>query len=153
MKVRTGAILSAVLTFVVFVVLPLIIPSLLPPELMAPISQIGFDLTGLLNETAIIGVIVSILALAKGFVDKPSPLYPALSTASNVVWLVFSLLIMGLGQIETFGVTEFSFEIEGAVNTLVLDMGLFVYIAVITVGLKIIHSILEFLDARSTKAS
>jgi len=149
-KVNTGAVLSAVLTFAAFVVLPLALPSLLPPELMAAITQVEFDFSGLLNEMAIIGVALSVLALAKGFVNRTSPLYPALSAFSNVIWLVFSLLVIGLGQIGTLGVTELSFEVGGGVNTIVFDMSMFAYIAVITVGLKIVHSILEFLDARST---
>ena len=154
MKVRLGALLSAAVTFAVFVVLPLLLPSQLPPELMAAVSQIDFDLSGLLNQTATIGVVISILALVKAFVDKTSFISLALSMVSNVIWLVFSFLILGLGQIGTFGLTEFSFEIEGARNTMAIDMSLFAYLALITVGLNIVHSVLEFQEARSTtKAS
>ena len=97
MKVRLGALLSAAVTFAVFVVLPLLLPSQMPPELMAAVSQIDFDLSGLLNQTATIGVVISILALVKAFVDKTSFISLALSMVSNVIWLVFSFLILGLG--------------------------------------------------------
>lgn len=149
MRVKIRAVLSAILTFAVFVILPRVLPRLLPPELMAALSQMGFDLFDLLNETAFIGVALALLAAAKGAVEKASPLHPALTAASSAIWLVFSLMILGLGRIETYGVTEFSFEIDGGLNTVLLDMRLFVYIAVVSVGLKIVHSLLEFLDARA----
>ncbi|KON31213.1 hypothetical protein AC482_01535 [miscellaneous Crenarchaeota group-15 archaeon DG-45] len=150
MRIRAGAVASAVITLAVFAVLPLALPALLPPDLTDAISLMGFDLPSLLNEVAIIGVVLSAIALARGLVEKTSPAYPALSAVSNVGWLAFSLLVLGLGEIGTLGVTELSFEVPGGVNAVVFDMQLFVYIAVVAVGLKIIHSVLEFLDARSS---
>lgn len=150
MRIRAGAIASAVITLAIFTVLPLALPVLLPPVLIDAISLMGFKLSSLLNEVAIMGVGLSAIALASGLVEKTSPAYPVFSAVSNVGWLIFSLLIIGLGQIGTLGITKLSFEVPGGVNTVVFDMQLFVYIAVTAVGLKITHSVLEFLAARST---
>ncbi len=152
MNRKVGAVLNAVLTLAAFTVIPLILPSYLPPDLMDALSQGGFDLTSFLNEVALIGVAMAAIALVKGLVDESSPIHLGVSIVSKVFWLVFTFTVLGLGNLAGLGVTTFSIEMEEGVNTVVFDLSLFAYLAVATVLLKIVHSILEFRDARSKAA-
>lgn len=132
----------------IFTILPLYAPSQLPPELDTLISQAGFDLTGLINRIAAIGVALTLLTLVKGFVAKHSPIYLLASITSGATTFAFTLITLGLGNWENLGVTTVSMGIQGATNTVVLDLGVFVKLAAITVALEVVHSILEFADAK-----
>lgn len=136
----------------IFTVLPLYAPSQLPPELDALISQAGFDLTGLINRIAAIGVALTLLTLVKGFVAKRSPLYLLASIASGATTLAFTLITLGLGDWENLGVTTVSMGVQGATNTVVLDLGLFVQLAIISLALEAVHSVMEFVDARKERS-
>jgi len=139
-------------TLLIFTVLPLYAPSQLPPELDALISQAGFDLTGLINWIAAIGVALTLLTLVKGFVAKHSPLYLLASIASGATTFAFTLITLGLGDWENLGVTTVSMGVQGATNTVVLNLSVFVKLAAVTVALEVTHSILEFVDARKQRS-
>jgi len=149
---KLQSVLSAAVTLLIFTVLPLYAPSQLPPELDALISQAGFDLTGLINQIAAIGVALTLLTLVKGFVAKHSPLYLLASVASSATTLAFTLITLSLGNWENMGVTTVSMGVQGATNTVVLDLSVFVKLAMVTVTLEAIHSILEFVDARKQRS-
>lgn len=152
MSGRTGAIISAIITLVVFVVLPLYAPSVIPPELESPLSQAGINLKAFLNQIAMIGVVIAALALVKGFVEASSPIYLLASIGSSVVMLAFTAITLSLGDMGNLGVTTVTMDIEGAVNTAVVDLRFFVQLAALSVGLQIIHSFLEFMEARREAA-
>jgi hypothetical protein len=133
---------------IVFVALPLYAPSLVPPELEGTLADSGFDLAAFIQQISMIGVVVAVVTLVKGFVEPSSPLHLAASLASSLVMLVFTLITLSLGDIGDLGFTTVNMTIEGGVNTVVLDMRFFVQIATLTVGLQVINSILEFIDAR-----
>lgn len=148
MKVRYGAVISAVITLLVFTVLPLYAPSRLPREVGDLLSRAGISLTGFVNQIAVIGVVIAALTLAKGLVDATSPVYLLATIGSSAATLVFTLITLGLGDIGGMGVTTITMDIEGAVNTAVVDLRFFIQLAALTVGLQIIQSILEFSEAR-----
>jgi hypothetical protein len=149
---RLQSVFSAAVTLLIFTVLPLYAPSQLPPELDALISRAGFDLTDLINKIAVIGVALTLLTLVKGFAEKHSPLYLLASIASSTLTLAFTLITLGLGDWENLGVTKVSMGVQGATNTVVLDLSVFVKLAAVTVALEVIHSILEFIDARKQRS-
>jgi len=148
MSRKTGAVISAVITLAIFVVLPLYLPDLLPPDMMLMVSNMGFDLEGLLSQIATIGVVMALITLLKGFVERTSVAYLILSAGSSIVTLMIIIQSVGLGDMQNMGVTTISLEVEGGVNTAVIDMRLFVQLAIALVALQILQSILEFRDAR-----
>jgi len=148
MSRKTGAVISAVITLAIFVVLPLYLPDLLPPDMMLMVSDMGFDLEGLLSQIATIGVVMALITLLKGFVERTSVAYLILSAGSSIVTLMIIIQSVGLGDMQSMGVTTISLEVEGGVNTAVIDMRLFVQLAIALVALQILQSILEFRDAR-----
>ena len=151
MNRKVRAILNAVLTFAVSTLTPLMVPRILPPEALEVTSHMGFDLIGFLNKIALIGVVMTVMALMRGFVDEASPIQLGVSTASKVLWLVVFLMVLGLGRIDTMGITTLSMEMGGGVNTVTLDFQLFIYFAFMIVLLKIVHSFLDFKEARTKK--
>jgi hypothetical protein len=148
MSRKTGAVISAVITLGIFTVFPLYLPDLLPPEMMLMVSNMGFDLEGLLGQIATIGVIMAMITLLKGFVERNSVAYFTLSAGSSIVTLIIIMESVGLGDMQNLGVTTISLEVEGGVNTAVIDMRLFVQLAIVLVALQIVQSILDFRDAR-----
>jgi len=148
MNRKARAVVDTVITLAVFTLLPLVLPSLLPQSLTAPLAQGGFDLAAFLNQIALVGVAMAAVALVKGLADRASPIHLGVSIASKVLWLVFTVVVLGFGSVEELGVTTFSIETQGSLNTVVIDLSLFAYFAVLTVLLKIVHSVLEFRGAR-----
>ena len=118
------------------------------------ISEFGIDMIQFSNEIAIIGVVIALLTLVRGFVQPSSVIYLLASIASSGVTLFFTLVTVSLGRFEelgNLGVTTITMEVQGALNTMTLDFSLFIWITVATVALKTIESFLEFADARKQK--
>jgi hypothetical protein len=151
MNRKAAAVLGAILTFASSSLIPLMIPQILPPEVLSAASMLPFDLTSYVNEIALIGAVMAVLALSKGFIDPASPIHLGISMISNLLWLVLIFRVIGFGSFDTLGVTTFTMEVMGAVNTVTLDFQVFVYFAISLTLLKIVHSFLEFRDARLEK--
>jgi len=147
--VKAGAVVSAVLTLVLLTVVPLMAPSIIPPEMAEVISRTGFNLTGFLNQIAVIGVVSAALTLGKGLASERSPIYLLLSVASSGATLLFMLTTLSLGDTGNLGVTSISVDLGEVTSSITIDMSLFVEIAAISIVLKVIHSILEFREARA----
>lgn len=153
MNRKLGSVISAAITLIVFTVLPFYAPSLLTPEVEQALSQAGFDQAGFINQIAIMGVVVALLTLVRGFSPESSPLCLLASIASSVSMLAFTLLTLSLGDLGGLGITTISMNVQGVFNTVVLDLRLFVQLAILSVALQVIHSILVFADARKRTSS
>jgi len=153
MKVNKRSIVFGVLTLVIFTVLPLYAQSMIPQEYLRGFSSQGFDLADLVNKVAFIGLVMSVLILLKGFFEKTSATFLALSIVSTVFWLLIVFFALGMGKMENLGLTVLSSEAGGVSNTVIFDLRLFAYLATIIVGLKIFHSILKFREARLKRAA
>ena len=151
MNRRMNAVVSAVIYLVVFVVLPLYAPSLIPPEFLNVLSESGLNLGSFTQQMAMIGIVVSVITLVKGFVLPSSLLYLVAGIGLSLVMLVFTLITLGLGNIWSFGITVVKMEIPGGMNTAVLDLRFFVQLATLTSILQIIQTFLAFKDARIAK--
>ncbi len=151
MNQRINAVISAVVYLVVFVVLPLYAPSLIPPEFLNLLSESGFNLGAFTQQMAMIGIVVSVITLVKGFVLPSSLLYLVAGTGLSLVMLAFTLITLGLGNIWSFGITVVKMEVPGGLNTVVLDLRFFVQLATLTSILQIIQAFLAFKDARIAK--
>lgn len=146
-----NAAISAVIYLVVFVVLPLYAPSLIPPELLNVLSESGLNLGAFTQQMAMIGIVVSVITLVKGFVLPSSLMYLVAGIGLSLVMLVFTLITLGLGNIWSFGITVVKMEVPGSLNTAVLDLRFFVQLATLTSILQIIQAFLTFKDARIAK--
>ena len=151
MNQRINAAISAAVYLVVFVVLPLYAPSLIPPEFLNLLSESGFNLGAFTQQMAMIGIVVSVITLVKGFVLTSSLLYLVAGIGLSLVMLAFTLITLGLGNIWSFGITVVKMEIPGGLNTAVLDLRFFVQLATLTSILQIVQTFLAFKDARIAK--
>lgn len=148
MSKKGGAIVSATITLIIFTVLPLYLPSLIPPQFESMISEVGIDLESFTSQIATMGVIIAGITLVKGFMEKSSIGYLLMSIGSSVITLFIIMDSISLGDPESLGIATISMEISGGVNTAIIDMRLFVQLAVVGVVLQIVQSILDFRDAR-----
>ena len=154
MSRRTSAVLSALLTLVIFVGLPLYAPSQIPEEYFEMFSESGFDLNVFVYQIAAIGLVASILTLVKGFASKASYIYLLAALSSNAMMLYFNLVTFSVGDVTKLGQVTITTEIPGGVNTMLLDMSLFIQLSFVVVGLQVIYTLLDFINARKeeTKA-
>lgn len=151
MSRRTSAIISAAITLIIFTVLPLYAPSLIPPEYVDMVAEFGIDIVQFTSEIAMIGGVITVLTLVKGFVEPSSVLYLLASIAMSGVTLFFTVVTVSLGRLDelaNLGLTTITMEVQGTLNTMTLDFRVFIWITVATVTLKIIEAFLEFTDAR-----
>ena len=152
MSRRTSAVLSALFTLVIFVGLPLYAPSQIPEEYFEMFSETGVDVNAFIYQIAAIGLVASALTLVKGFVPMKSYIYLLASLSSNAMTLYFNLVTFSVGDLAKLGQVTVVTEIPGGVNTMLLDMRLFIQLAFLAVGLQVIYTVLEFINARREEA-
>ena len=148
MSNKVGAIVSALITLVLFVGVPYFLPQYLPPDLSEQLEGAGFDLEGLTTQVMAIGVATAALTLAGGFVDPRSVLSLVIRVLQAGSGLVFMLVLLGAGNIAGMGYTEFQVSVEGVTNLITLDLRVFIQASIIAVALKVVQSILEWREAR-----
>ncbi len=145
---QIGSVISALVTLLIFVGIPYLLPSYMPPDIAQMMTDAGIDIPEFLNYMKILGGITALITLVKGFVDKTSVVYLLASVVQNVSALAFTVILLGAGDYMSLGLTEFTVDVEGVVNQIVLDMRVFVYLTVGVVALRIIGSYLEWGEAR-----
>ena len=149
MKTNKKAIAKAALVLIVLTILPIVGRQWIPSELFRFLTtQGGFDLFGLLNRIAVVGIILSVLVLLRGHVHKASLRHLALSTGWKVFWLGFFFFLLGLGYPETLGLTIMGGKTGSNENIVVFDFRLFAVLATVTVILMIVRSIMQFQEAK-----
>ncbi len=72
MASKSGAVISALITLVLFVGIPYLLPSYIPADLLVQVESSGFDLAGFTNQIMTIGAVTAGLTLAVGFVNPNS---------------------------------------------------------------------------------
>lgn len=151
MNRKIKAFISAVVTFVSFAVIPYVIIMLIPREVLTYLSKTNINLVSLQNEIILVGVVLSALTFFKKFFEEASVGYLAASVLSNAAWLIYIFVFLGLGNLQRLGVLDFSMEFENGVNSATIDFRFFVYLSIVSVVLKIIHTVLKFREARIEK--
>lgn len=149
MEVRWGEVAGALLTFIVLVALPLAAINYLPAQTLEQLSATGLDIQSLATQTAMLGLVVSAIALAKAVVATTSIAYLLLDVSGNVVTLAFALLIVGVGSIGSLGLSSFSLKQGKVATEIALDLRIFIYLTVGAVALSVIQSIVRFREARA----
>jgi hypothetical protein len=148
-KVRRKEVAGAVFTFLVLVALPIVCINYVPTQTIDQLYSTGLDIRGLVTQTAMLGLVVSAMALAKAIADKASPTYLILDIISNMISLVFALLVVGVGNIANLGHSSFSL-VQGKVTTeIVLDLRVFIYFTVAIVAFSVMQSVAKYREARA----
>jgi hypothetical protein len=151
LKFNAKAILPVLITFLIFTASPLIILQIIPVDILNLLVLQGFNLPDLLTNFALVGIILTIFTLLKGFTEPTSMSHLLISLSSHIFWLVITVFALGLGSIETLGISIISTEIRGISNTIMLDLRLFVYLFILITFLKMIQSILSYQEGMLKK--
>jgi membrane protease YdiL (CAAX protease family) len=152
MVARWGEITWALLTFIVLVVLPLAAINYLPTQTMDQLSSTGIDLRTLATETAMLGIVISAIALAKAIIETTSIAYLVLDVSINIVTIVFALLVVGVGNIGSLGLSSFSLKQGNVTTEITLDLRVFIWLTIATVLLSVTQSVARFREARANAA-
>jgi hypothetical protein len=149
LAVRWGEVGWALLTFVALVALPLMAVQYIPEQTLAQLSTLGLDVPALAMSSALLGLVISAIALAKAIVARTSLAYLILDVSSNIVSLVFALLVVGVGNVGSLGYSNFSLK-QGKVTTeIVFDLRVFIYLTVALVAVSVLQSIARFREESS----
>ena len=141
-------VVSAIITLILFVVVPYMLPEYIPPDVNQLIAESQIDLDWFLNEIMLVGAVTAAITLVKGLAGKTSPIWLLAALAQNVSSLVFTLILLGAGDIMSLGVVELTIDAENATNYIMMNMRVLVYLSVEVVALSMIRSYLLWREAR-----
>ena len=131
------------------VVLPLAAIRLIPPQTLDQLAATGLDVQSLATQTALLGLVVSAISLAKAITVSTSIAYLILDVSSNLVSLAFALLIVGVGNIGSLGYSSFKLT-QGKVTTeILLDLRVFIWLTIGVVALNVLQALVKFREARA----
>ena len=146
---KIGAIIGALITLILFVGVPYLLPTYIPADIAELLAQSGFEMQSFINQIMIIGVITAALTLVKGFVGKASIISLLVSVAQNLASLVFTVVLLGVGDIGSLGLTSFTVSLENITSYIVMDLRAFIYFTVLVVGLRVVEAYLKWSEARA----
>ncbi len=149
MAIRWGEIAGALLTFLVFVALPLVAINNLPIQIIDQLSSTGLDIRAIATEMAMLGLVVSAMALVKSMISSTSITYLVLDVSLNAVTVAFALLVIGAGNIGSFGLSTFSLKQGKVAAEITIDLRIFIWLTLGTVILSIVQSVARFREARA----
>jgi hypothetical protein len=138
---------SAIITLILFVVIPYMLPEYIPPDINQLIAESQIDLDWFLNQIMVVGAVTAAITLVKGLAGKTSTVWLLASLAQNVSSLVFTLILLGAGDILSLGVVELTMETENATNHITMNMRVLVYLSIEVVALSMIRSYLRWREA------
>lgn len=149
MKVRQSAVVSAFATILILVVLPFVVLRLLPDEMLSQLESSGFSLQSFVVQMAMLGFIVAAITLVKGIFERTSITYLILDVLENIVSLIFTFFIIGVGNIGNLGFTSFRIVQGNLTANIILDIRFFLWVAMVVVGLRVVSSIVEFNEEKT----
>lgn len=144
---RIRPVVSAIITLILFVVVPYMLPEYIPPDVNQLIAESGIDLDWFLNEIMLVGAVTAAITLVKGLAGKTSPVWLLAALAQNVSSLVFTLILLGAGDILSLGFVELTMYAENATNYITMNMRVLVYLSIEVVALSMIRSYLRWREA------
>src|SRR4030067_1794022 len=104
MRINLKAVSQAIAVLLLLTILPIVGRQWIPEEFFRAFSaQGGFDINGLINSVAVIGVFLSVLTFLRGHAKKTSSTYLPLSAVWKVFWLIIVFFVLGAGLPETLG--------------------------------------------------
>jgi hypothetical protein len=149
MKANIKTIAKASVILIVLTLLPIVGQQLIPTEFIRAFAVMGgFNIVDLLNRIAIIGVVMSILVLIRGHLNKDSQNYLITASVWKTFWLFMVFFVLGIGHPETLGQTVLGGKAEAAENIVTFDFRLFAGLATLIVALMIVRSIMMFQETK-----
>jgi hypothetical protein len=149
MASKINAVISTIITLILFVGIPYILPSYIPPYLIAQIEQSGFDLASFIDQIMIIGALTATMTLVGGLVSPTSLIALLIKVAQAGFSLVLIAIFLGVGNIMNLGLAQFDVAMEGVQSNIILDLRVFVYVSIGTILLKVLQVYLEWKEARA----
>jgi hypothetical protein len=149
LKVEKGAVFSSLIVILLLVVLPIVAIRYMPTELVTQLEAAGFNVNSFITQTVMLGLFVATITLLKGVIDKSSLIYLILDIAGNTVSLAFALLVIGIGNISSLGLTSFKIQQAKIILYISLDLRIFLWLSIGVVVLGVIRSILKFNEAKT----
>jgi hypothetical protein len=104
-------------------------------------EQRGFELNNFTEQIMIIGLIMAVLTIFRGFSNPPSIITLFLNIKYTGFSLVLIVVFLGTGNIMSLGLTELEVAVEGVQSSLIMDLRVFVYISIVTILPKNIPSL------------
>jgi len=157
-----GSLLKAVLSFVLHALLLVVLPWALiylaqgSPQIMGMLNQVkssaSIDLLSMATTTMILGFLVSLAALVKGLTDRWSTINLFCEVASTLLQLGIVLLVLGAGDIGSFGVISRTLQAPGPSQpSFTLDMRFVALAFTVLAGLNVVLVFARFYQARSER--
>ena len=140
-------VVSAIITLILFVVVPYMLPEYIHPDINQFIAESQIDLDWFLNQIMVVGAVTAAITLVKGLAGKTSSVWLLASLAQSVSSLIFTLILLGAGDILSLGVVELTMETEKATNFITMNTRVFVYLSIEVVALSMIRSYLSWREA------
>jgi len=154
MKMNVKSIAKASAILILLTILPIFGQQLIPIEFIRAFSmQGGFDIVDLLNRIAVVGVVMSVLVLMRGHLNKDSRNYLITASVWKIFWLFMVFFALGIGHPETLGQTVLGGKAEATENIVTFDFRLFAGLATIIVAIMIVRSIIMFQETKIKNAS
>ena len=154
MKINLKAVAKAIVVLLLLTILPIVGRQWIPEEFFRAFSaQGGFDINGLINSVALIGVVLSVLILLRGHAEQTSSTYLVLSAVWKVFWLGIVFFVLGAGHPETLGLLMLGGKSGANENIVVFDFRLFAFLATVIVIVMIVRSVLQFQENTSKAKS
>jgi hypothetical protein len=149
LKVNGKTIVKASLILIVLTILPIIGQQLIPSEFIKAFSmQGGFDIVDLLNRIAVVGVVMFVLVIARGHLNKDSRNYLITASVWKIFWLFIVFFALGIGHPETLGQTVLGGKTETTENIVTFDFRLIAILATVIVVLMITRSVIMFQERK-----
>jgi uncharacterized membrane protein len=149
MALKWGDVKSVLFTFLILVALPLVAIRFIPAQTIEQLSAAGLDIRSIAKQTALLGLVVSAISLAKAITTSTSIVYLILDISSNLVSLAFAFLLVGIGNIGSLGYSSFKLT-QGKVTTeILLDLRIFIWLTIGAVALNVLQSLVRFSEARA----
>jgi uncharacterized membrane protein len=149
MALKWGDVKSVLFTFLILVALPLVAIRFIPAQTIEQLSAAGLDIRNIAKQTALLGLVVSAISLAKAITTSTSIVYLILDISSNLVSLAFAFLLVGIGNIGSLGYSSFKLT-QGKVTTeILLDLRIFIWLTIGAVALNVLQSLVRFSEARA----
>ena len=154
MKANVKTIAKASVILIVLTILPIIGQQLIPTEFIRAFAVMGgLDILDLLNRIAVIGVVMTVLVLVRGHLNKDSKNYLIIASVWKTFWLFMVFFVLGIGHPETLGQTVLGGKAEATENLVTFDFRLFAGLATVIVALMIVRSIIMFQETKLKFAS
>ena len=145
MRLKPRTIATTVIAFLLLTALPIIIQGYIPDEAYTYLSKTArVDLRATLNETAILGLFITITLILPDLWERNTIKGLVASTSTRIIWFTVTAYTLSLGDLNHIGLATVGSGTGTTYNMVVIDLRLFIVLAAVITALKITYSALEY---------